>query len=318
MRFPLILPLGYQTDRTMKQRIILYLLATVFIASCSNHRNRNNNNSDKTIHDSMSFKSGYSDVNGIKIYYEIYGEGQPLVLLHGGGSTIETSFGRIIPQLAKAYQVIAVELQNHGRSGFRTIPQTFEQDADDVASLLKDLGIDKADFFGFSNGGHTCIEIYLRHPEIVNKLILASSPYKRSGFVPGFFEGFRDVKLESMPLQLREGFLKVNPDSAKLQMLFDHDVARMVAFKGWTDDQLRSIKAPTLIMSGDADVMTPECAVEMRHLIPNSELAVLPGEHGKYIGEITTLKNDQSDTVYIIPMVEEFLNRQGKQQQKAR
>lgn len=97
-------------------------------------------------------KSGYSDVNGIKMYYEIHGEGEPLVLLHGGGSTIQSSFGRILPQLAKYNCVIAVELQNHGRSGGRNIPETFEQDADDVAMLLHNLKIEKATFFGFSNG----------------------------------------------------------------------------------------------------------------------------------------------------------------------
>src|SRR6185503_10888095 len=100
--------------------------------------------------DSVNYKSGYADVNGIKIYYEIYGQGDPLILLHGGGSTIQSSFGRIIPQLSKYYRVIAVELQNHGRSGFRSVPETFEQDADDVAALLPTLKINKASFLGFS------------------------------------------------------------------------------------------------------------------------------------------------------------------------
>jgi pimeloyl-ACP methyl ester carboxylesterase len=298
----------------MKQVIMLSLLTVVFFWSCKNNQaGKNETGKTQTAAGSMAFKSGYSDVNGIKIYYEIYGHGQPLVLLHGGGSTIQSSFAKIIPQLSGDRQVIAVELQNHGRSGFRNIPQTFEQDADDVATLLKNLGIGKADFFGFSNGGHTCIEIYLRHPGIVNKLILASSPYKRAGFAPGFFEGLQKAKLENMPRQLRDAFLKVNPDSSKLQMLFNHDVERMLAFKGWTDEQLKSIKAPTLILGGDADVLTLECAIEMRHLIPGSELAILPGGHGKYIGEITTLKNDKTDTVFIIPMVEEFLNKPGKE-----
>ena len=132
----------------------------------------------------MSFKNGYSDVNGIKLYYEVYGQGNPLVLIHGGGSTIQTSFGKIIPLLSKNRQIIAVELQAHGRTNDRDTPLTFEQDADDVAKLLDNLHITKADILGFSNGGHTAIEIALRHPGIVNKLILCSAFYKRSGVAP--------------------------------------------------------------------------------------------------------------------------------------
>ena len=252
--------------------------------------------------DNIAFKSGYSDVNGIKMYYEIYGAGEPLVLLHGGGSTIQSTFERVIPQLAASYKVIAVELQNHGRSGFRDAPETFEQDADDVAVLLKNTGIGKAHFFGFSNGGHTAIEIYLRHPGIVKKLILASSPHKRDCFFPGFFDGFENATLETMPPQLHQAFLKVNPDTAKLQTMFE----------SWTDEQLKSIQVPTLIISGDADVMPPECAVEMHRLIAHSELAILPGVHGKYIAEVATLHHDKSDTVFIVPMIETFLDKPGK------
>lgn len=96
--------------------------------------------------DSLTFKSGYSDVNGLKMYYEIYGDGKPLVLIHGGGSTIQTTFGRVIPLFAKSRKVIAVELQAHGRTSDRNTDLSFEQDADDVATLLKNINIDKADF----------------------------------------------------------------------------------------------------------------------------------------------------------------------------
>src|SRR5215510_560547 len=106
----------------------------------------------------------YANVNGIKMYYEIHGQGKPLVLIHGGGSTIQTTFGNLIPLLAKRRQIIAMDLQAHGRTGDRPADLSFEQDADDVAGLLNNLKITKADFLGFSNGGHTLIEIYLRHP----------------------------------------------------------------------------------------------------------------------------------------------------------
>ena len=136
------------------------------------------------------FESGYSKVNGLDMYYEIYGQGQPLVLIHGGGSTIETSFGRIIPPLARGRQIIGVELQAHGHTNDRDTDLSFEQDADDVTVLLANLNIRRADFLGFSNGGQTAIELAIRYPQLVNKLILASTFYKRSAAIPQFWDGF--------------------------------------------------------------------------------------------------------------------------------
>src|SRR5690606_7574724 len=103
--------------------------------------------------DKLAFDSGYSEVNGLKMYYEIYGQGKRLVLIHGGGSTIQSSFGKVIPLFAKNRKVIAVEIQAHGRTSDRNADLSFERDADDVATLLKNINIEKADFFGFSNGG---------------------------------------------------------------------------------------------------------------------------------------------------------------------
>ena len=159
-------------------------------------------------------QTGYAPVNGLKMYYEIHGEGKPLVLIHGGGSTIETTFGRVLPMFAKKYKVIAVELQAHGHTSDRNAPETFEQDADDVAALLKQLNISKASVLGFSNGGTTAMQIAIRHPEVVNKLVIASGAYQREGFIPGFFEGMQHASLENMPQPLQDAFLKINPDSA--------------------------------------------------------------------------------------------------------
>src|ERR1700761_6270138 len=121
----------------------------------------------------------YANVNGIKMYYEIHGSGQPLVLLHGGGSTIKTTFGTILPELAKTHKVIAVELQAHGHTGDRNAPESFEQDADDIAALLNQLSIPKADILGFSNGGQTTLQLATKHPDKVNKIIVASAFYKK-------------------------------------------------------------------------------------------------------------------------------------------
>src|ERR1700760_166530 len=163
----------------------------------------------------------YANVNGIKMYYEIHGSGSPLVLLHGGGSTMYTSFGRIMPVLAKTHQVIAIELQAHGHTGDRDAPETFKQDADDVAELLRQLNIPKADILGFSNGGQTTLELAINHPEKVHKIVVASAFYTRDGAPDGFWEGFGTASLNSMPKIYRDEYLKINNDQAKLLNMFN-------------------------------------------------------------------------------------------------
>jgi len=228
---------------------------------------------------------------------------------YGGGSTIETTFGRVIPMLAKRYKVIAMDLQAHGRTSDRAAPESFEQDADDVVSLLKNLHISKADFFGFSNGGTTAVQIAIGHPEIVDKIVLGSALCKRNG-VPEQFWGFmKQATLANMPEQLKEAYLKVSPDPKGLQVMQDKDAERMVNFKDIPDDQIESIKAPTLIIIGDKDVIKPEHAIEMHGQIANSSLAIIPGVLGEYIGEITTLHSHSKEANFVIPMIENFLDK---------
>ena len=262
--------------------------------------------------DTLVFKSGYSEVNGINMYYEIYGKGKPLVLIHGGGSTIQTTFGRVIPLFSKARQLICVELQAHGRTNDRNADLSFEQDADDIATLLKNLHIDKADFLGFSNGGTTTLQIAIRHPEIVDKMILGSVLAKRNGVPDWFWSFMKQAKLENMPEQLKQGYKKVAADTNGLQVMHDRDAKRMVNFKDIPDEQIKSIKAPTLIIIGDKDVITPEHAIELHRQIINSELAIIPGGHGEYIGEVTTIKSDFKESDLVIGMIEKFLNKKEK------
>src|SRR5580765_5831588 len=191
----------------------------------------------------------FADVNGIKMYYEIRGKGKPLVLIHGGGSTIESNWSIVLPLLAGKYRVIAVELQAHGHTSDRNAPESFEQDADDVAALLQHLNISKACIFGFSNGGTTTMLIAIRHPELVDKIVVASAAYKREGFIPGFFEMMQDASLENMPQPLKDSFLKINPDATALRNMHDKDAARMIAFKDWNDSDMQSIHAPALIIN---------------------------------------------------------------------
>jgi pimeloyl-ACP methyl ester carboxylesterase len=250
---------------------------------------------------------GYAEVNGLKMYYEIHGDGSPLVLIPGGGSTIESTFGRVLPQLAGKHKVIAVEVQAHGRTPDIDRPFTFAQDADDVASLLEQLNIGKADIFGFSNGGTTSLQMAIRHPQIVNKLVLASACYKREGMLPGFFESFDNASIEQMPKPLQDAFLKVNSDQRGLQRMFERDVARMIAFEDINDIDIRSIRAPALVLGADRDVVRVEHAFLLSRTIPKAQLAILPGEHGDYIGEVCGANKDSKIPELVLAMIEEFL-----------
>lgn len=252
---------------------------------------------------------GFAPVNGLQLYYEIYGTGDiPLVLIHGGGSTIETTFGNILPMLARHGKVIALELQALGRTSDRESASSFEQDADDVVGLLKYLNINKANFFGFSNGGNAAMQIGIRHPGVVNKLIIASSFYRRDGLIPGLFEGLQKATLENMPAPLKNAYLKVAPEKDHLQVMFDKDRDRMLHFKDWTDDDIRSINVPTMLIIGDHDIVTPEHAFKMSQLMPNTRLMIMPGTHGSYIGEVCEVESRSKIPELTTKVIEEFLD----------
>ena len=252
----------------------------------------------------------FANVNGIRMYYEIHGKGEPLVLIHGGGSTIGTTFGRVLPLFARTHQVIAVELQAHGHTSDRNEPETFEQDADDVATLLQHLNINKASLLGFSNGGTTAMQVAIRHPQLVDKLVIASGLFRRNGAYPWLWAAMDKAKLENMPKELKEAFLEINPDTAALQNMHDKDANRMRAFKDFDDEDLKNIQAKaTLIVIADQDVVTPEHAVEMYRLVPNARLAIFPGTHGAYLGEITTLKDNNKLYEPAVATIEEFLQQ---------
>jgi pimeloyl-ACP methyl ester carboxylesterase len=255
------------------------------------------------------FESGYRDVNGLQMYFEIYGSGHPLVLIHGGGSTIQSCFERIIPLLQRNRKVIALELQAHGRTSDRGTELTFEQDADDVFRLLQLLHIHKADIFGFSNGGTTTLQLAIRHPETIDKMILASALFKRSGIPEWFWDFMPGASLDNMPEPLKEAYLKVQPDPGGLKTMHDKDARRMLRFKDIPDEDIAAIKAPTLIINADKDITTIEHALELHRRIQGSELAIIPGSHGEYMGEITTIRPGFKEEQLIVPLIEKFLDK---------
>jgi pimeloyl-ACP methyl ester carboxylesterase len=248
----------------------------------------------------------YANVNGLRMYYEVHGDGFPLVLIHGGGSTIGTTFGRVLPALAKTHRVIAVEMQAHGHTADIDRPLSFEQDADDVAALLEQLGIHKADIFGFSNGASTTLQIAIRHPELVRRIVVASTIYKRAGAYQWLWDSFKHPTIDQVPQQLEDAYLRINPDTAAFRTMFERDVARMRAFKDIEDAAIASITAPALIIIGDHDVVRPEHAVETYRTMQHATLVILPGVHGEYIGEITTIKPGRHNYP-AVSIIEDFL-----------
>jgi pimeloyl-ACP methyl ester carboxylesterase len=259
---------------------------------------------------SKPLESGHAPINSIEMYYEVHGrrDGVPLVLLHGGGSTIEVTFSRVIPIFAESRRVIAVEEQGHGRTTDRDAPVTFESSADDVAALLQYLNVEQADLFGFSNGASTALQVAVRHPQLVRKLVFASSITKRNGAQPQLWEFMENADFSNMPQPLKDAFLRVNPDERQLQIMHDKDAARMRGFKDVPDDAVRSVRAPTLIVLGDRDTVKPEHAVELTRLMPEARLLILPGGHGDYLGEAVMTQNETRYPELTARLIEEFLD----------
>jgi pimeloyl-ACP methyl ester carboxylesterase len=249
----------------------------------------------------------YARVNGLEMYYELHGAGRPLVLIHGGGSTIRTSFGRILPLLARSHQVIAVEVQAHGHTRDIDRAFSFEQDADDVAALLAQLGAERADVLGFSNGGTTALQMGIRHPRRVRRLVVASGNYKRDGMPDGFWESMATADVAGMPQVYKDSYLEITGNPDRLMSMFKRSSARMQGFTDIPDAAIASITAPVLVVTGDQDVVSPEHAVELFRTLPNGRLCILPGGHGSYLGEIMSPEVPDAVPARFVAIVEEFL-----------
>lgn len=295
----------------MKQRIMMLIAVAALLAGCASPSIPTQSPRSTVGNSSNSgMKSGHAPVNGIRMYYEVHGlkEGTPLVLLHGGGSTIDSTYGRVLPFFAQHRKVIAIEEQGHGRTTDRDAPVRFDTSADDVAALLLHLRIDKADVMGFSNGASVAMELAIRHPNVVRKLVFASSMTKRSGAAPQFWQFIEKATFADMPEPLKVAFLAVNPDPKKLRAMHDKDLERMQHFADIPDASVKSVRAPTLVLLGDHDVSTPEHALELTRLLPHARLLVLPAGHGDYLGERMEAKSDSAIPEAATRFIEQFLD----------
>lgn len=256
----------------------------------------------------------YAFVNGLKMYYEVRGplRGRPVVFLHGAFSNIESDFGKILPTIAKTRQVIAIEQQGHGRTADIDRPLSYEQMADDVAELLRQLRITNADFVGYSMGGGIGMYMAIRHPELVHKLVFAGgASFGPDGFYPGLLEGEKKMTPEALAeTPWFKAYRRIAPNRGDWPKIVEKIKDLDVNWRGLSEDQVRSIKVPTLLIVGDADVVRPEHVVQMFRLLgggvpgdlvglPRSRLAVLPGTtHVTLIGR----------TSWLLSMIPEFLD----------
>jgi pimeloyl-ACP methyl ester carboxylesterase len=257
----------------------------------------------------------YAEVNGLSMYYEIHGTGEPLVLLHGAYMTID-AMGEVVPELAKTRQVIAVELQGHGRTADIDRPLSYEQMADDVGALVDHAGIEDADIFGYSMGGGVALQVAIRHPDIVRKLVVASVSYTSDGMHPELLAMFPTITPEVFAgSPIEEAYLRIAPNPEDFPTL----VAKLKRLDmepyAWPPEDIQGISAPTLFIIGDSDAIRPEHAVELFRLLgggvpgdltglPKSQLAVLPGTtHFVPPGSAVL---DRAG--WLLPMIGEFLD----------
>ena len=247
-------------------------------------------------------------VNGMQMYYEVSGKGEPLLVLHGAYMNIP-AMGAILPELAKTHRVYAIEQQGHGRTTDIDRPITYQNLADDAAAFMDAVGLKKADVFGYSMGAAAGLQLAIRHPEKVNRLIVASAGYDARGFQPEFAAMIPQMSVEMFPPQLEQEYRKLAPNPNGFRALATKLIQLEKEPMAWEAD-VKALKMPVLIIVGDADVVTLEHAVAMFKLLGGgmmgdmgkplspSRIAVLPASaHTTVIGQVSLIH----------PMIEQFL-----------
>lgn len=247
-------------------------------------------------------------INGMQMYYEVSGSGEPLIVLHGAYMNIQM-MGPIIPMLAKTHRVYAVELQGHGRTTDIDRPITYPNLADDVAAFMDSVGLKKADVFGYSMGAITGLQLAIRHPDKVNRLVSASGAYDFRGWQPEFQALIPQMKPDMFPPVLQQEYRKLAPNPNGFPELARKLIALETEPMAWEAD-VKAMKTPVLIIAGDADGSTLEHNVAFFHLLGGgmmgdmgkplaaSRLAILPAtSHTAVITQVNLL----------VPIIDQFL-----------
>jgi pimeloyl-ACP methyl ester carboxylesterase len=247
---------------------------------------------------------GYAPVNGIKVYYEVYGEGKPLVLLHGAFYTIEMNWGELIPELSKTRKIIAIEMQGHGHTPFSDRVMSITNLASDVEGVMDYLKIDSADVAGFSMGGSVAYQFAVQCPKRLRKLVIISSTYKTNGWLPIVNNGFEDFKPEIFDnTPIKTAYDELAPDKTKWGKFLEQMLgfAKMPFNVG--DANIEKIYAPVLLISGDNDGLDKNELIKTYQLLggavcadlqpmPKSQLAIIPSQgHVSLMMQTTTILN---------------------------
>jgi pimeloyl-ACP methyl ester carboxylesterase len=299
---------------TYSKTCLWVALALAVMASCQSQQKENQATptaSKDTVRQNIQpAKSGYADVNGLKMYYEVYGTGKPLVMLHGSFMNIPMNWSHIIPLLAHDRKVIVMELQGHGRTKDTSREFSYEGMADDVSGLLKHLEVDSADILGYSMGGGVAFQVAVRHPQHVRRLVVLSGTYKHDGWWPDVEASFATLTadmFEGSPIQKQYDSLGNDPAH------FPEFVKKVISIDlkpyDWSKD-IKKIQAPIFIAIGDADGIRYEHALELfrtkgggkmgdLHGLPKSRLAIIPS---------TTHIGMMQRTGWLIPMITDFLD----------
>lgn len=246
--------------------------------------------------------SGYAPVNGVKVYYEVYGQGKPLVLLHGAFMTIDLNWGQLIPELSKTRKVIAIELQGHGHTPFSDRKLSHAVLASDVEGVMDYLKVDSADVAGYSFGGSVAYQFAIQSPRRVRKLVIISAAYKSEGWLPEVNNGFKTMKPELFAnTPMKTAYDAVAPDKTKWTNFLEQMIAYAVVPFNLGDSNVSKISAPVLIISGDNDGLDKIELAKTYQLLgggvcadfgvmPKSQLAVVPSQgHVSLMMQTTTI-----------------------------
>lgn len=246
--------------------------------------------------------SGYAPVNGTKVYYEVYGEGRPIVLLHGAFMTIDMNWAQLIPELSKSRKVIAIELQGHGHTPFSERKLSHATLASDVEKVMDYLKVDSADVAGFSFGGSVAYQFAIQSPKRIRKLVIISSTYKSSGWIPAINNAFKQMNpgiFDNSPM--KAAYEAVAPDKTKWTKFLEQMFAMAREPFDFGDANIAKMAAPVLIISGDNDGLDKTELAKTYQLLgggvsadmeamPKSQLAIVPSQgHVSLMMETTTI-----------------------------
>ena len=250
--------------------------------------------------------SGYAPANGTKVYYEVYGEGKPIVLLHGAFYTIAMNWGQLIPELSKTRKVIAIEMQGHGHTPFSERKLSITTLANDVEKVMDYLKIDSADIAGYSMGGSVAYQFAVQSPKRLRKLVIISSTYKTKGWLPVISSAFKNFKPELFDnTPMKAEYDSVAPDKTKWTKF----LMQMFAFSAVPinvgDSNISKISAPVLIISGDNDGLDKIELMKTYKLLgggvaadlspmPKSQLAIVPSQ-----GHVSLMMQTQTIESYL-------------------